>query len=92
MNIKLLLNQTVQVEAYTGKDSFTGEASYSPAATYPARIEYVPDRVLAHNGTEIPTYATVFVVLAFFTMFFVRHGDAKPVAADVVLDAVGGDD
>ena len=37
-------------------------------------------------------YATVFVVLAFFTMFFVRHGDAKPVAADVVLDAVGGDD
>lgn len=61
MDIGRLLNQTVQVEAYTGKDSFTGEASYSPAVTYPARIEYVPDRVLAHNGTEIPTYATVFV-------------------------------
>ena len=37
-------------------------------------------------------YATVFVVLAFFTMLFVHHGDSKPVAADVVLDAVGGDD
>lgn len=61
MDIRWLLNQTVQVEAYTGKDSFTGEASFSPAVTYPARIEYVPDRVLTHNGTEIPTYATVFV-------------------------------
>ena len=61
MDIRWLLNQTVQVEAYTGKDSFTGEASFSPAVCYPARIEYVPDRVLAHNGTEIPTYATVFV-------------------------------
>ena len=35
-------------------------------------------------------YATVFVVLAFFTMFFVRHGDSKPVASEVALDAAGG--
>ena len=25
-------------------------------------------------------YATVFVILAFITMVFVRHGDSKPVA------------
>ena len=37
-------------------------------------------------------YATFFVALAFVTMFFVRHGDAKPEAASVILDAVGGDD
>ncbi len=37
-------------------------------------------------------YATVFVALAFVTMLFVRHGDAKPEAASVVLDAMGGDD
>lgn len=35
-------------------------------------------------------YATVFVVLAFFTMLFVRHGDSKPVASEVALDAAGG--
>ena len=37
-------------------------------------------------------YATFFVVLAFFTMLFVRHGDAKPEAKEVALDAMGGDD
>ena len=24
-------------------------------------------------------YATVFVILAFFTMLFVKHGDSKPI-------------
>ena len=37
-------------------------------------------------------YATVFVVGAFFTMLFVRHGDAKPIAKDTVLDGLGGTD
>ena len=37
-------------------------------------------------------YATVFVALAFFTMLFVRHGDAKPEATQVALAAMGGDD
>ena len=26
-------------------------------------------------------YATVFVILAFFTMFFVKHGDSRPIPA-----------
>lgn len=61
MSIGRLLNQTVQVEAYTGTDSFTGEESFSAAVTHPARIDYTPDRVLGHDGTEIPTYATIYI-------------------------------
>ena len=37
-------------------------------------------------------YAAIFVALAFLTMFFVRHGDAKPEAMATVLDGVGGAD
>ena len=37
-------------------------------------------------------YAAIFVGLAFLTMFFVRHGDAKPEAMATVLDGVGGAD
>ncbi len=37
-------------------------------------------------------YAAFFVALAFITMLFVRHGDARPEAASVVLDAMGGED
>lgn len=37
-------------------------------------------------------YATIFVALAFFTMLFVRHGDSRPDAKQVALDAAGGDD
>ena len=37
-------------------------------------------------------YAAIFVALAFLTMFFVRHGDTKPEAKSVMLDAMGGDD
>ncbi len=37
-------------------------------------------------------YATVFVALAFLTMFFVRHGDSKPEAKEVALSAAGGDE
>ncbi len=38
------------------------------------------------------TFGTVFVALSFVTMFFVRHGDSRPIAKDVVLDSLGGDD
>ena len=37
-------------------------------------------------------YAAIFVALAFVTMFFVRHGDAKPAAKETVLDGIGGGD
>lgn len=41
--------------------------------------------------TTLFPYATVFVALALVTMFFVRHGDAKPLAADVVRDGIAGE-
>ena len=42
--------------------------------------------------TTLFPYATVFVILAFFTMLPVRHGDAKPVAKDTVIEGLGGGD
>lgn len=44
------------------------------------------------NFRTLFPYAAIFVALAFVTMFFVRHGDAKPEAKQVALDAMGGDD
>ena len=37
-------------------------------------------------------FGTVFVALSFVTMFFVKHGDAKPTAKSVVKDGLGGND
>ena len=38
-------------------------------------------------------FGTLFVVLSFVTMFFVRHGDSRPDAKAVILEAAsGGDD
>ena len=48
--------------------------------------------LLDMNMRTLFPYATVFVALAFLTMFFVRHGDAKPEAKEVALSAMGGDD
>ena len=43
--------------------------------------------------TVLFPYATVFVVLSFMTMLFVRHGDAKPLPPADKLEALaGGDD
>ncbi len=43
--------------------------------------------------TVLFPYATIFVVLAFVTMLFVRHGDSKPVPPADKLEALaGGDD
>ena len=36
-------------------------------------------------------YAVVFMVLALITMSFVKHGNSKPLAKDVILDALSGD-
>ena len=37
-------------------------------------------------------FGTIFVALSFVTMFFVKHGDTKPLAKEVIADALGGDD
>jgi len=37
-------------------------------------------------------FGTVFVVLSFITMLFVKHGDAKPEVKQALADAANGDD
>lgn len=37
-------------------------------------------------------YAAVFVGLAFVTMYFVKHGDSKPIPKKSALEALGSDD
>jgi len=37
-------------------------------------------------------FGTVFVALSFVTMFFVRHGDARPEKEAAIAEAFGGDD
>ena len=44
------------------------------------------------NFRTLFPYAAIFVALAFVTMLFVRHGDAKPDAKQTVLDGIGGDE
>lgn len=36
-------------------------------------------------------YAVVFMIFALITMSLVKHGDSKPLAKDVILDALSGD-
>ena len=42
--------------------------------------------------TKLFPYATVFVALAFVTMFFVKHGDAKPEKQGALESLAGADD
>ena len=37
-------------------------------------------------------YASVFALLSFVTMFFVKHGDSKPVTPSSKLEMMGSDD
>ncbi len=38
------------------------------------------------------SFGTLFVAASFVTMFFVKHGDAKPLAKSVALDGLGGEE
>lgn len=42
--------------------------------------------------TTLFPYATVFVLLALVTMLFVKHGDAKPMAAKDKMEYLGGEE
>ena len=46
---------------------------------------------LGFGYTVLFPYATAFMVLAFITMLFVKHGDSKPEVADVIKDALSAD-
>lgn len=82
------------VEMSKGSDigKFTGYYyTFSMAAQIvtPILSGFLLDRV--GYWTLFP-YAAVFVVLAFFTMLFVKHGDSKPLPAKSKLEAFDVDD
>ena len=70
------------VEMCSGADvgKFTGfyyTASMAAQVATPMLSGYLMDRL---GMTIIFPYAAIFVVLAFVTMLFVKHGDSKPIA------------
>ncbi len=73
------------VGKYTG---FYYTASMAAQAITPTLSGVLMDKL---GMTALFPYATVFVALAFLTMFFVRHGDAK-VTAKVGLEALDIED
>ncbi len=79
------LSRGSNVGKYTG---FYYTASMSAQVVTPILSGVFLDNI---SWRTLFPYAALFVALAFVTMFFVRHGDAKPVAKDVALDALGGD-
>jgi hypothetical protein len=48
--------------------------------------------LLTMNLRTLFPFGTVFVVLSFITMLFVKHGDSKPEMKQALEDAVNGDD
>lgn len=57
--ISKLLNQTVTVEAWLGAD-YEGSPTYGDPVVVPARVEITPSRTLGTDGSEIPSYATIY--------------------------------
>ena len=80
------LSKSADVGRYTG---FYYTASMSAQIVTPILSGVFLDHI---GMTTLFPYASVFVALAFVTMFFVRHGDAKPTERKSVLEQLGADD
>ena len=80
------LSKSADVGRYTG---FYYTASMSAQIVTPILSGVFLDHI---GMTTLFPYAAIFVALAFVTMFFVRHGDAKPTERKSVLEQLGADD
>lgn len=80
------LSRGSNVGKYTG---FYYTASMSAQVITPVLSGLLLDYI---SWRTLFPYAAFFVAIAFLTMFFVRHGDAKPAAKETVLDGIGGGD
>ena len=80
------LSKSADVGRYTG---FYYTASMSAQIVTPILSGVFLDYI---GMTTLFPYAAIFVALAFCTMFFVRHGDAKPTERKSVLEQLGADD
>ncbi len=74
------------VGKYTG---FYYTASMAAQTITPMLSGLLIDKI---SMTTLFPYATVFVALAFVTMFFVKHGDSKPEAQGALESLAGADD
>ncbi len=80
------LSKSADVGRYTG---FYYTASMSAQIFTPILSGILMDSI---GMTSLFPYAAVFVAFAFVTMFFVRHGDARPTEKKSVLEQLGADD
>ena len=80
------LSKAADVGRYTG---FYYTASMSAQIVTPVLSGVFMDHI---GMTSLFPYAAVFVAAAFLTMFFVRHGDAKPTEKKPLLEQLGADD
>ena len=80
------LSKAGDVGRYTG---FYYTASMSAQIVTPILSGVFLDYI---GMTTLFPYAAIFVALAFVTMFFVRHGDAKPTERKSFLEQIGADD
>ena len=80
------LSKSADVGRYTG---FYYTASMSAQIVTPILSGVFLDNI---GMTTLFPYAAIFVAGAFVTMFFVRHGDAKPTETKSLLEQLGADD
>ena len=80
------LSKSADVGRYTG---FYYTASMAAQIVTPVLSGVFMDSI---GMTSLFPYASIFVALAFLTMFFVRHGDAKPTETGSILEQLGSDD
>lgn len=83
------------VELATGSNvgKYTGYY-YTASMAAQAITPWLSGRIMDAVGTMMPLfpYATIFVALAFVTMFFVKHGDSKPEPKKSALENLDVDD
>lgn len=83
------------VELATGSNvgKYTGYY-YTASMAAQAITPWLSGRIMDAVGTMMPLfpYATIFVALAFVTMFFVKHGDSKPEPKKSALESLDVDD
>ena len=80
------LSKSADVGRYTG---FYYTASMSAQILTPILSGVLMDTI---GMRSLFPYAAIFVAFAFLTMFFVRHGDAKPTEQKSLLEQLGADD
>ena len=81
------LSKEGDIGKYTG---WYYTASMSAQVLTPILSGFIMD--MAGNMLPLFPYASICVALAFVTMFFVKHGDSKPMKKESVIENLAGSD